>query len=220
LDSQRFRQLSDDELNRRDDDGLLAYIRSARAAGRPGEARRGLQFLVLGRIEDVRRRVRAKVPEADVDDVTQQAMISAVGAAFAGESMPEFRAWLDRITRRRIADYYEANKHGPQTKPLPTEHQGDENVWGKEPEALEPDAGEVHLRLAAVELADRLNEVHRAVVVGYCFMGWPAAEVVKDVNRRFAGRLQRPMSENNVQKIGQRFRDDLRKLLEHGDTGG
>ena len=210
-----FTPLSDEELLRRDDDGLLDYIRLARGAGRPGEARRALKLLVLKNIKDVRRRVAMKVAPADVDDVTQETMISAVGAAFVGDSVGEFRSWLNTITSRRIADHHRGRESDPDTTTLPEEHESDENVWGRTPESREADANEMEVRLAIGELIEELNEAHQVVVVLYCYMQWPAAEAAEETNRRAPGA---GMTENNVQQIGSRFRRALRERLGGGDT--
>jgi RNA polymerase sigma factor (sigma-70 family) len=215
LGSHDFRQLSDEELLRHDDDGVLDYIRVARRAGRPGEARRALKLLVLRNIKDVRRRVAMKVSREAVDDVTQEAMISAIGAAFVGESVGEFRSWLNTIVSRRIADHHRGHEGDPDTTTLPEEHEGDEDVWGRTPESREADANEMEVRLAIGELVEELSESHQVVVVLYCYMQWPAAEAAEETNRRIpdAG-----MTENNVQQIGSRFRKALRKRLGGGDT--
>ncbi len=209
LGSQDFRRLTDQELAAEDDDRLLDHIRTARALGYPGEARRALQALVLANVGDVRRRVRMKVPARDVEDVTQEAMISALGAAFAGETVGEFRSWLNTIVGRRIADH-----HRPlslDVAPLPEENAGDEDTWGSTPESLGADADEMELRMEIGSALAELSPVHQAVVVAYCYMQWPAAKVVEDVNGRFP---DADMTENNVQQIGSRFRRTLRERLE------
>ena len=218
LGSQAFREISETELADRDDDGLLDYIRLARAAGRQGEARRALKLLVVGNVDNVRRRVRMKVAPAVVDDVTQEIMISAIGAAFVGESVGEFHSWLNTITARRIADHHRAREGDPPVAPLGAEHEGEKDVRGVVAEGLEPDAAEVELRLGVSSVLESLSPLHQAVVVMYCYMQWPAARVAGEANARFDP--DPPMSDNNVQKIGQRFRDDLRKFLAGGDTDG
>jgi RNA polymerase sigma-70 factor (ECF subfamily) len=57
-------------------------------------------------------RVRFKVPESDVEDVTQEifiAMLKSLGS-FRGRS--KFSSWLWTITNRKIADYYRSRKVG------------------------------------------------------------------------------------------------------------
>ena len=218
LGTQAFQALPDPQLAQRDDDGLLDYIRDARAAGRQAEARRALKHLVAGNIGNVKRRVSMKVRPGAVEDLTQEIMTSAIGAAFVGESVGEFHSWLNTITARRIADHYRDREGDPPLAPLVTEHEGDDEVWGGEPEGLEPDASEVELRLGVSRLLEARNPIHQAVVVMYCYMQWPAARTAQEANARFAP--EPPMSENNVQKIGQRFRDDLRRHLGGGDTDG
>ncbi len=54
----------------------------------------------------VYRRVRYSIPEADVEDVTQEVFIAVVRSLkdFRGDS--KFRTWLYTLMSRKIADYY------------------------------------------------------------------------------------------------------------------
>ena len=54
----------------------------------------------------VYRRVRYRVPERDVEDVTQEIFISVMKSLerFKGDS--QFSTWLRTLVQRRIADYY------------------------------------------------------------------------------------------------------------------
>jgi RNA polymerase sigma-70 factor, ECF subfamily len=55
-------------------------------------------------------RVRFKVPEADVEDITQEIFIDVIKslANFRGNS--KFSTWLWTLTNHKIADYYRINK--------------------------------------------------------------------------------------------------------------
>ncbi len=106
----RFRCKDDDELKRLDDEALLLYIAAARRAGEPDCAQRGLAIIVSRYEGDVKRRVRAKVRPADVEDVTQEAIVSAIFSSLEGHSIGEFRKWLNQIVSRRIADYYKRKR--------------------------------------------------------------------------------------------------------------
>jgi len=66
-----FRPLRQHELERLDDDALIAYMRQAARAGH-GSARLALGMLVYGHREAVRRRVLLKVPPQDVEDLTDE----------------------------------------------------------------------------------------------------------------------------------------------------
>ena len=100
-----FRPLGEAELTRLDDDALIGYVRSARAAGHPS-ARDALAVLVFGHWHNVARRVALKVPAASVEDVTSDVLVSAIQSAFDGVSEGEFAVWLRTITARRIADFH------------------------------------------------------------------------------------------------------------------
>jgi RNA polymerase sigma factor (sigma-70 family) len=212
-----FRHLSDPELSRLSDDGLLQCMRAARAAGKPGEVKRGLKELVVRHTEDVRRRVRMKIPPADVDDVTQTALISAITSAFAGSSTGEFQSWLNTIVARRIADFHRDREGDPAFTALVEQHEGDGEFWGEQPQSLESDARETDLRLTIARTIEEFNEVHQVVIVLYCYLRRQAADAADEVNGRFAGTLDQPMTENNVQAIGSRFRKRLRDRLVEDD---
>jgi len=61
-------------------------------------------------------RVRYTVPEADIEDVTQEVFIAVMRSIknFRGES--QFSTWLRTLTNRQIADYYRRRK--PDESPL------------------------------------------------------------------------------------------------------
>ena len=60
------------------------------------------------------------------------------------------RVWLNRIIARRgIADFHRDREDDPPVGPLPTEHQGEEEIWGEEPSEAD-EAGRV-----VVQSADR-----------------------------------------------------------------
>lgn len=218
LGSENFRPLSDAELSGRSDDRLLDYIRWARESGAPAEAKKALKLLVVRNIADVQRRVRMKVPRDDIEDVTQIALTSAIASAFTGESVGEFHAWLNTIVHRRIVDYHRGHETDCGRALLLDEHEGDEETWGHRPESREPDAHEIELRLEVARLIEDLKESHQVVVVLYCYMERAAAEVAAEVNQRFTGRLDDPMTESNVQQIGSRFRKRLRDVLDADET--
>lgn len=71
----------------------------------------------LGRIY---RRVRFVIPEADVEDVTQEVFLAALRslASFRGEA--QFPTWLRTLTNNKIAEYYRkrARKQEPPEVPL------------------------------------------------------------------------------------------------------
>ena len=208
-----FRELSDIELNRLEDDELIAYIRAARDAGRLAAARLGLQIIVFGHMDDVRRRVALKVPPHAVDLVAGEAFTSAFTSAFDGTSVGEFRKWLDTIVRRRIADFTRVKRPREQLAAA-----DDERASQDEP-AVEPDIGLVEAQSAVDQVMAELNPVHARVIDLYVFSDeQPSA---KEVAARVGEECGDPLKESNVHKIAQRFRDRLKELLRgDGDTSG
>jgi RNA polymerase sigma-70 factor (ECF subfamily) len=55
-------------------------------------------------------RVRYKVPETDIEDVTQEIFISMVKGLKRFKGQSSLKTWLRTITNRKIADYYRKKK--------------------------------------------------------------------------------------------------------------
>jgi RNA polymerase sigma-70 factor (ECF subfamily) len=163
-------------------------------------------FLVYGYERDVKRRLSIKVPGHAVDDLAHDALIRAIAAAFDGSSVGEFRKWLHTIVDRTAVDYYRRAERRPKETVLPSEHAGEDDLWGAEP-AIESEAGAVELRIIVEEVLETFNEKHRLVIELHVFEGLAAAEVCE----RLEG-----MSEDNVAQIASRFRARLRARLDPG----
>lgn len=198
-----FKGRPDQELQQLDDDELVAYGRAARDAGDMAAARRALAFLVYGYEADVQRRVALRVPRHAVDEVTRDALIRAVAAAFDGRSIGQFRSWMNTIIERTAADYFRTAGRRPKETPLAGE--GDDDVvWGAVPR-VDGEARAVEFRLLVDDLLESLNEAHRRVIDLHVFDGYSAREVCDRIDG---------MSEDNVAKIASRFRARLRERLE------
>lgn len=166
-----------------------------------------LRIIVFGYQGIVERRVALKVPSEDVQEVADSALESAFQAAFSGESIGEFRAWLNRITSRRIADYWRRREGRPELAPLPSEHEGDDELWG-EAAAVEFEGTAIDVERAVEQAHSELGESHRRIVDGYIFEDRPAAEVA----------AQEGTSSDNVHQVASRFRKRVQGLLDDGDT--
>ena len=201
-----FRELPEHELNRLDDDALVAYGRAARAAGEPQAARAALAILIWGLEGLVRHRIALRTPQHAVDELTREVLVRAVGAAFDGRSVGEFRSWLNTIVQRTVADWYRTRERRVQETPLPEEHDGDE-VWSAA-SRVEDETGAVELRMVVDEVIATLPDAHREVIDLYVFDGFTASEVCARISS---------MSEANVHQIASRFRGALRERLE-GDA--
>jgi RNA polymerase sigma factor (sigma-70 family) len=202
-----FEPLPDHELQERSDEDLIGYIRDARDAGELPHARRGLMVLVCGYERAVKRRLSIKVPGHVVDALAHDALVRAIAAAFDGSSVGEFRNWLHTIVDRTAADFYRRAERRPKETILPSEHAGEDDVWGAEPQ-VESAAGMVELWIIVEDLLETFNEKHRLVIELHVFEGFTAAEVCD----RITG-----MSEDNVAQIASRFRAKLRARLDPGD---
>jgi RNA polymerase sigma factor (sigma-70 family) len=201
-----FRPLSDHELQQLADEQLIAYVRDARDAGQLAHGRRGLAILVFGYERDVKRRLSIKVPSHVVDDLAHDALVRAIAAAFDGSSVGEFRGWLHTIVDRTAVDFFRRAERRPKETILPSEHAGEDDLWGAEP-SIEGEAGAVELRIIVEEVLETFNEKHRLVIELHVFGALTAGEVCDRIDG---------MSEDNVAQIASRFRAKLRARLEPG----
>jgi RNA polymerase sigma factor (sigma-70 family) len=206
-----FEELSERQLGDLSDDQLVDYLRRAREAGRHDAMKPAVAVLVYGYWDNLVNRARLKLrSDADAEDVAAEAIASAIVSAFDGKSVGEFRSWLHTILSRRIADWWEAKEQKLDKTRLPSEHQGDEEVWGREPSV--DFEGEALFARECVRRA--LEEVddprHRRVIDLYVFGRHSAAEAAKLVGDG--------MTEANVHQISSRFQRRARELLEGGDT--
>jgi RNA polymerase sigma factor (sigma-70 family) len=199
-----FRRLSDHELQTLSDDQLIAYIRAAVDAGELSAGRSALAVLVYGYEDIVKRRLKMKMPPYAVDDVAHDAMVRAVKSAFDGTSQGEFRSWLHTIVDRTRIDWFRERERRPQEEILPSEHSGEEGVWGGEP-PVDSEAGAVEVRIIAEEVLKDFNPTHQKVIDLYVFLGFSAREVCEKIDS---------MTEDNVAQIGSRYRAALRRGLD------
>jgi RNA polymerase sigma factor (sigma-70 family) len=210
-----FTPLNDLELDALDDDALIAYIRRARDMGHAAAARLALRVLVFGHMDNVERRVRMKVPQHAVDDVAGEAFDSAFVSAFDGNSVGEFRSWLNTIVNRRIADYHRRPRTQEQAMPP-----ADEDDRGAPPElSVEPDTGAVEAQSVVDQAMAELSPLHERVVDLSIFSdGQPGAA---EVAERITAATDEPMTAANVYQITSRFRKRVKELLAGGgDTPG
>jgi RNA polymerase sigma factor (sigma-70 family) len=182
------------------DEELLARVRD------PGPDRGpALELLVARYVGPVRARLRMRVPDHLVEDMTHDVLVEAIEAALAGRRIDSFRAWLDRVLANTRAEYYRGAEYRRLVR--------DREAAGLEepPErGAEADYGEVELRDLIERLLAPRSPAHRAVIEGYV-LGEESAEATARVCGESAA---------NVYKIAQRFRDELRASLAGGDTGG
>jgi RNA polymerase sigma factor (sigma-70 family) len=206
-----FRELPEHQLDTLTDEQLVDYMRRAREAGQHEAMKPAVGVLVYGYWDSLVNRARLKLrSEADAEEVAAEAMASAIASAFDGKSVGEFRSWLHTILSRRIADWWESKEQKLDRMPLPSEHLGDEVIWGREPSVpFEGDAlfASDCIRRALEEIEDSR---HRDVIDLYVFGPHSAAEAASIVGNA--------MTEANVHQISSRFQRRVRELLEGGDT--
>ena len=151
------------------------------------------------------------MPSHAVDDVVDAILDSGFSSVIDEETIRSFRAWIFRIARYRVADYY--RKDRPFLDPLPEEHDEDDEIFGEL--QSEPDAtGFVQLKGALENCLEELDhDAHRRVVELAIFAQLSSREICEHVNEEFPD-LDPPMSESNVDQIKSRFRKCLRERLD------
>jgi RNA polymerase sigma factor (sigma-70 family) len=208
-----FEELPERQLGDLSDEQLVDYLRRAREAGRHDAMKPAVAVLVYGYWDTLVNRARLKLrSDADAEEVAAEAIASAIVSAFDGKSVGEFRSWLHTILSRRIADWWEAKEQKLDKTLLPSEHQADEEVWGREPSVdFEGEAlfARQCVRQALAEIEDPR---HRRVIDLYVLAPNSAAET--------AALVGDGMTEANVHQISSRFQRRVRELLEGGDTSG
>ena len=209
-----FRERDEWELSRISDAEILAYVATARRAGRADAMRAALAVFAFRRHDDLVRFASARVPSRqDAEDLAQQAIESVFKAAFDGSATGEAVNFVYTILRRRIADFLEQRKRrgGPE-RALPEELDDDE-AGGPDAAVEEDFAPAVDSRDVIERGKDGLSEAHRMVVDVYLENGFDAKETAAKVNTAFPD-LDPPMSDANVHQIARRFRETLRDQLE------
>jgi len=200
-----FRARPEHELNSLSDDELIEYIREARAAGALGAGRVALQILVFGHWDIVAARLRMKLPAHAVEDTTGDVIASAIASRFSGQSVGEFKSWLNTILRRKVVDFYRERERTIATEPLAGEREDQPPIQPVSPD----DAGYVETQLVIESVLAELREDHRRVVEIVVMQARSAEEACAQV----VG-----MTPDNAYQIVRRFRKRLREALE-GDNG-
>lgn len=215
-----FEPLEEGALARLSDEELVAYVVAARTAGYLESARRAAGIVTWRQEPVVRGLVAAKVPRDSCDDVAGNAFESFARSAFTGKVILSARAFMVRITKRRIADFHRERDRHPEQVPLLGEHLGEEEVWGEE-ESVEDETGAVAVRDAVDRVLATRNETHRRVILLY------GPELIggedlsgEEVSARMRAEHGEEVSVANVQQIWRRFKVDLEKELAAGEDGG
>lgn len=203
------------ELDRLDDEGLIAYAVAAREANDPEAMGDALAVVGNRRQRDLIRRALMKVPEADAEDVAMQALGDALLARFEGTSVGEFVNLVHTVLSRRIADYHDKVDRSVDTTELPEEHRDDEDESRHRRDAgvSQAEVGRVDAQDVVDQALAGLSAQHRRTAELYVFDDLSAQDAADQVNQEFPDSNPQ-MSVDNVHKIASRFRKHLRKLLD------
>lgn len=105
-------------------------------------------------------RVRYRIPESDVEDVTQEVFITALRSLKGFKGNAQFSTWLRTLTNRRVADYYR-NKEVTETQSEPLRSEG-ENIRTEQLTVASKSSvsdDKIILREAMVQLPDHYQEI-------------------------------------------------------------
>jgi RNA polymerase sigma factor (sigma-70 family) len=165
--------------------------------------------LVSRHQDRVNGRLRLKLPGDEADDQTQEVFLALFDAVLVkGHAVDHVGAWLNGVAAKKVADFYRGR--GGQHLTV-----GRATVWldddtADAPARELPDEGEqggLEAELVVAQLIARRSEAHQAIVRLYVLEGRSAKESSDATGE----------SENNVYKVAQRFRDDLRAALRGED---
>jgi DNA-directed RNA polymerase specialized sigma24 family protein len=212
-----FEPLDDGRLDQKSDEELVAYVAAAFAAGHFETGRRAAGMLTWRLLPLVEARVAAKVPTRHCEDVVGNVLESFVKSAFDGKVIRSARAFIATIAQRRIADFHRAREGDPDQLPLGGEHVGEDDAYGAE-ESVEDETEAVALRDAIERVLARRKELHQQVIRLYGPEQMGGEDLrAKEVVARMQDDHGETVSEANVQKIWQRFKEDLEKELSAGE---
>jgi DNA-directed RNA polymerase specialized sigma24 family protein len=182
--------------------------------------REGIQILAYRYYDNVRRRVRLRLPKrptSDVDVVTDLVIHGAMDTAFRGSSVGEFRSLMNRILERRVADLLRSAKADAWLVPIAEDVEDEEGMHG--PVLTAPEEVSVIWGMDLVEKAMPSSAAHRAVIEHRLFEGYSSKEAAELVNNHLAGELATPMTVDNVDQIVRRFRLALHDLNQEAEGG-
>jgi DNA-directed RNA polymerase specialized sigma24 family protein len=212
-----FEELGEGALAQRSDEGLVAYVVAARGAGRMESARLATGILTYRLLPLIEARVAAKIPRDSCEDVVMETLESFVRSAFDGKVIRSAKAFIATIAQRRIADFHRARERDPDQLPFAGEHVGDENIYGPE-EWVDDETGVVAFKDAVERVLATRKELHQQVILLYGPEQIDGAHLpAKEVVARMQADHGETVSEANVQKIWQRFKEDLEKELSAGE---
>lgn len=182
-----------------------------------------ISVIVQGRYGQLMALAMTKLPSKEVAlEVVGETILSALEslepgrAGFRGASPGEFAAWLHQILKRRVADYFRAEKRRIPTDSLDAENEDGEPLH--EPVALEGDLGErVAILDAHRRVVERLSPHHRQVVELWWQERLSAGEIVQRLNGTADGRVETVMTVENVHQIISRYRAAMRREYPYGE---
>jgi RNA polymerase sigma-70 factor (ECF subfamily) len=190
------------------DEQLLAVIVDGETA-----AVEAAMTMLLGRYEQrILRKVQGKLPySARAEEIAQDVLEAAVRAAMAGKPIGNFKAWIFRVANNKIAEFWRSPE-GQQVKLERAGGGGDDDDPGTNDDAdgvSTDDQDLFELEDVIESIMASLKESHRRIVDLYVFDDLSAAAVAAETGE----------TANNVYKVAERFREELRRRLKnHGGT--
>ena len=165
---------------------------------------------LLSRHQDrINGRLRLKLPADEADDQTQEVFLALVDAVLVKEQAIEHvGAWLNGVAAKKVADFHRGRGGQHLTVGRAAVQLDDDTPDAPARELRdEGEHGRLEAELVVEQLLARRSDAHRVIVRLYVLEGRSAKDTAAATGER----------ENNVYKVAQRFRDDLRAALRGED---
>jgi len=147
--------------------------------------------------------VRCVVPEADVEDVTQETFIALMKSLHTFRGASKFSTWLHTLTRRRVAEYYRG-RQGAQAQAGSDLAAAENHPAPGATGANSAENDSMMLRLAIARLPERYQDIVRLrFAEGLQFaeiaeISGLSLEAAKSLFRRAIAALRSEMGETNA----------------------
>ena len=204
-DDDDFTTWDDRRLGACSDGELVARIRAAGRGGRPALAGDGFARLHFRHHRRVRAMLVSKVPAERVDDLMQDVFLAAWDGVAGDARIDHFGGWLAGIASNRVADFYRGREGRQLEADRAAAARRREDATDGDPEpAVDGGYGKAEtLQVVEALLRERSTE-HRRVIEAFVLESRPAGEVAAATG----------VTADNVYKIAERFRKDLRRALD------
>lgn len=189
------------------DEQLVDHIRQALARVDERTVEAATTRLFDRYAKRIRALVLGKMPYTErAEEIAQDVFEAATAAILAGKPIDNFKAWIFRVARNKIADFWRSDE-GQQIKLDRAAAEADEPTNLPEEGVSGDDQDLFELEDLIEQAMDGLRDSHRRIVELNVFDCLDAGTTAERTGESTA----------NVYQVVKRFRDRLRRLLEDND---